>query len=258
MCLLLTPPRSYHRWLDHSTMHRALLIVDPQYDFLPPSGSLAVAHGDTILPHVYRLLDEGNWTLVVASQDLHPRSHISFASRHGVEPFGTTTVRHPRTGEEVKQELWPDHCVEGTRGAELDEGVRARLGKWGERGTVLPKGTDRDLDAYSAFAVPLSSSTVADRSPELSPLSQLLHEAHIDTLVVCGLATDFCVRASVLAALEAGQAARTPWKVLVVKEAVKGVHPDEEERVLSELEAAGAKVVSIAGDELRAVWKEHT
>ncbi|GAA5913569.1 hypothetical protein JCM5296_001427 [Sporobolomyces johnsonii] len=245
-------------------MHRALLIVDPQYDFLPPSGSLAVAHGDTILPHVYRLLDEGNWTLVVASQDLHPPSHISFASRHGVEPFGTTTVRHPRTGEEVKQELWPDHCVEGTRGAGGGEGAARQVGREGdgnrrfdsrERGNA--QGTDRDFDAYSAFAVPLSSST-QDGSPELAPLSQLLHEAHIDTLVVCGLATDFCVRASVLAALEAGQAARTPWKVLVVKEAVKGVHPDEEERVLSELEAAGAKVVSIAGDELRAVWKEHT
>ncbi|GAA5952738.1 hypothetical protein JCM21900_000422 [Sporobolomyces salmonicolor] len=121
------------------SMHRALLIVDPQYDFLPPSGSLAVRHGDSILPHVYRLLDDAQWTLVVASQDSHPPAHISFASRHGVPPFGTTTVRDPRTGAPVPQELWPDHCVAGTRGAELEDGVRARLGRWGARGTVLRK-----------------------------------------------------------------------------------------------------------------------
>ncbi|CEQ39239.1 SPOSA6832_00743, partial [Sporobolomyces salmonicolor] len=256
-------------------MHRALLIVDPQYDFLPPSGSLAVRHGDSILPHVYRLLDDANWTLVVASQDSHPPAHISFASRHGLAPFTTTPVRDARTGARVPQELWPDHCVAArlapftttrTRTAASSPGVGAD-----------PQGTDRDVDAYSAFAVPLGT---ADDSPAAAPLSQLLHgafspaflfphshrdeeptaphtEAHIDTLVVCGLATDFCVRASVLAALEAGKAARTPWNVLVVKEAVKGVYPDQEESVLRELEAAGARVVSIAGDALRPIWKEH-
>ncbi|GAA5918586.1 hypothetical protein JCM1841_002260 [Sporobolomyces salmonicolor] len=240
-------------------MHRALLIVDPQYDFLPPSGSLAVRHGDSILPHVYRLLDDANWTLVVASQDSHPPAHISFASRHGLAPFTTTPVRDARTGARVPQELWPDHCVAGTRGAELEDGVRARLARTRTAASspgvgADPQGTDRDVDAYSAFAVPLGT---ADDSPAAAPLSQLLHEAHIDTLVVCGLATDFCVRASVLAALEAGKAARTPWNVLVVKEAVKGVYPDQEESVLRELEAAGARVVSIAGDALRPIWKEH-
>ncbi|BGP18760.1 hypothetical protein JCM10213v2_006839 [Rhodosporidiobolus nylandii] len=235
-------------------MHSALLLVDIQHDFLPPSGALAVPQGDSILPGaVYRLLDEGKWDLVVASQDFHPPSHISFASRHRLPPFSSTSVALPsqRGGGEKEQELWPDHCVQGTWGCEFDEGVQERLRRIEEGGDggkveVVRKGTDIDLDAYSAFAVPLSSANQSE-----SALTRLLLDSHITTLVVVGLATDFCVRATVLAALEAAAAAKVQWRVLVVREGVKGVYPEKEEATLSELREKGAEVVSIEGEELR-------
>ncbi|GAA5843644.1 hypothetical protein JCM11251_006394 [Rhodosporidiobolus azoricus] len=238
-------------------MSAALILVDVQYDFLPPSGALAVATGDAILLPVYRVLEEGKWGLVVASQDYHPTGHISFASRHGLSPFSSTQVSLPasRGGATMQQELWPDHCVQGTRGCELEEGVQRRLDEMKSRGgkvETVQKGGDLDLDAYSAFAIPLSAA-----NQEESPLTRSLLDANLDTLVICGLATDFCVRATVLAALQAAEQARAGWRVLVVKEAIKGVFPEKEEEVLKEMEVKGAEIVSIDGEELRPFWRSH-
>lgn len=131
-------------------MRRALLLIDIQNDFLPPHGALAVPQGDAILPCVYRLLEEGEWAVVLASQvsspgswvewnglssdpprslqDYHPPRHVSFASRWpGGKPFTSQTTQHPRTRREIRQELWPDHCVQGTPGCEFERGVQERL-----------------------------------------------------------------------------------------------------------------------------------
>ncbi|GAA5849408.1 hypothetical protein JCM9279_000895 [Rhodotorula babjevae] len=245
-------------------MPAALLLVDVQYDFLPPSGALGVPSGDDVLPVCHDLLDRGDWALVVASQDYHPSGHISFASTHSLPAFSSTRVADPRSGTDAKdkeQELWPDHCVQGTKGCEIEEGVRRRMDERSEKGTrceVVRKGSDRDLDAYSSFASPLSHPS---SSP--SPLTQLLLDAHITTLVVVGLATDFCVRASVLDALSQPWArapprsssepserddeasAPPPGRVLVVREGTRGVDPERSERVLRELEAHGARVVGV-------------
>ncbi|GAA6054912.1 hypothetical protein JCM3770_004281 [Rhodotorula araucariae] len=239
-------------------MPTALLLVDIQHDFLPPSGALAVQGGDTILAGVYLLLG-GHWDLVVASQDYHPPGHISFCTTHARPPFTTATVTDPRTGATKEQELWPEHCVQGTLGCELDEGVARRLDERraaGHRVEVVRKGADQALDAYSAFDAPLAH---APSSP--SPLTQLLLDAKITTLVVVGLATDYCVRQSALAALRGGGGGGAdvpaPWQpaaggeVLVVRECVRGVVPAREAAVLDELAAAGARVVSAEGDEVR-------
>ncbi|KDE08647.1 hypothetical protein MVLG_01107 [Microbotryum lychnidis-dioicae p1A1 Lamole] len=230
----------------------ALLLVDVQYDFLdqPTPGSLAVPGGHEILPHVHHLLDTGDWQLVVASQDFHPSNHISFASRHHREPFTKLVVPRPPSQEAHQQELWPDHCVQGTHGGEIERGVQQRLEAWQGPKLVVQKGTDEDLDAYSAFAIPLTA-----QDQQLSPLTRVLMEHNIDIVVVVGLATDYCIKASALAAIEEGR--KRGWKVLIVQEAVKGIDTEQSQRALEELERKGARVVNMADVELNALAKKR-
>ncbi|GAA6033314.1 hypothetical protein NBRC10512_005923 [Rhodotorula toruloides] len=252
-CARCTPPTM--------PLHLALLLVDIQHEFLPPSGALAVPHGDAILEAaVYPLLDRGKWDL-----DFHPPGHVSFASRHQLPTFSKTTVSHPLTHEPIEQELWPDHCVQGTRGSEFDEGVRRRLERLrSERGEqavrIIQKGVDQDLDAYSAFAVPL---TVQERNSPTKPedlsgasstaaeLTQVLLESRITHLVIVGLALDFCVLASALAAKRASEAHGDQWEVWVVREGTRAVYADKEDEVLERMRSEGIKVVSVKDRELR-------
>ncbi|KAM0792728.1 hypothetical protein ACM66B_002506 [Microbotryomycetes sp. NB124-2] len=210
----------------------ALVIIDLQYDFLP-GGALGVANGHEVVTVVERLLDAIDWALVVASQDLHPSHHVSFASRHQMEPFTSTLVPRPGRSELWKQELWPDHCVQGTRGCHIHASIKERLDSRPQAAVhVIHKGTDADVDEYSAFA--------SDESK--LKLKSLLKEHDIKTLFVVGLATDFCVRASTLDALTL---VSQDVRVYIVREGVKGVDDTRSrETVLPELEAAGACLVS--------------
>ncbi|KAG8797356.1 hypothetical protein FRC17_007756, partial [Serendipita sp. 399] len=125
-----------------SSNKTALILVDIQHDFLPPDGSLAVTEGDQILPPVYRLIEnaEKYFDLIVASlvrvysglgtaanHANHPVSHVSFASTHGKEPFTTLEIPKLNSNETITQMLWPDHCVQGTKGCELESGIKKRL-----------------------------------------------------------------------------------------------------------------------------------
>ncbi|WP_420562104.1 bifunctional nicotinamidase/pyrazinamidase [Thalassobaculum sp.] len=160
-----------------------LVLIDLQYDFMP-GGALAVAEGDLLVPIANRLAER--FTHVVATQDWHPAGHSSFASQHpGREPF--TTVEMPYG----TQTLWPDHCVQGTPGAELHKDLaldRAEM--------IIRKGYRRDIDSYSAFL----------ENDQTTPtgLAGYLRERGIERLFFAGLATDFCVAWSVLDARTAG------------------------------------------------------
>lgn len=223
----------------------ALLIVDIQYDFLPPDGSLAVSGGDKIIPIVHELMDKGRWDLIVASQDYHPSGHISFASAHeGHRPFTAITVPLPDdeamgtseiTGKttEITQMLWPDHCVIGTKGCLIEESISQRLDKWKAKGKghIVQKGSDIRKDAYSAFATPT--------------LSDILHQNEIRRIIACGLATDYCVRWSVLGGLEEG------FQVLVIEEAIAGVDQDGSTAALKEMTDKGARLVSLQDPEIQ-------
>lgn len=160
-----------------------LVLIDLQYDFMP-GGALAVAEGDLLVPVANRLAERFHH--VVATQDWHPAGHSSFASQHsGREPF--TTVEMPYG----TQTLWPDHCVQGTPGAELHKDLaldRAEL--------ILRKGYRRDIDSYSAFLENDQSTPTG--------LGGYLFERGIQRLFFAGLATDFCVAWSVLDARMAG------------------------------------------------------
>ncbi|MCX4216531.1 MULTISPECIES: bifunctional nicotinamidase/pyrazinamidase [Pseudomonas] len=161
----------------------ALLVIDVQNDFIP-GGQLAVPEGDLIVPLINRLA--GQFKQVVISQDWHPAGHASFASSHpGRQPYDLIQLPY---GE---QTLWPDHCIQGSRGAEFHSGLdlpHAQL--------IIRKGCNPDIDSYSAFLE-------ADRVTTTG-LAGYLKERGIDTVYMVGLALDFCVMFSALDARAAG------------------------------------------------------
>jgi nicotinamidase/pyrazinamidase len=172
-----------------------LLVVDIQYDFLP-GGALAVADGDAVIPVINRLARRfGN---VVLTQDWHPPGHVSFASTHGRDPFSTIDLAY---GPQV---LWPDHCVQGSRGAEFAAGLDIPHAQ-----AVIRKGYHAHTDSYSAFVE-------ADRRTPTG-LAGLLRERGISVVHLCGLATDFCVAWSALDARSAG------FDVVVVQDACRAI-----------------------------------
>ncbi|WP_085687107.1 MULTISPECIES: bifunctional nicotinamidase/pyrazinamidase [unclassified Pseudomonas] len=161
----------------------ALLVIDVQNDFIP-GGQLAVPEGDLVVPLINRLA--GQFKQVVISQDWHPAGHASFASSHpGRQPYDLIQLPY---GE---QTLWPDHCIQGSRGAEFHSGLdlpHAQL--------IIRKGCNPDIDSYSAFLE-------ADRVTTTG-LAGYLKERGIDTVYMVGLALDFCVMFSALDARAAG------------------------------------------------------
>jgi nicotinamidase/pyrazinamidase len=183
----------------------ALLIVDFQNDFCP-GGALPVAEGDRIAGPINDLLD--SFDLVIATRDWHPTEHGSF---QGIEVDPATW----RGADPAS--IWPVHCVEGTPGAELNPALDSA-----KVDVVIDKGQDPDSQGYSAF--------------QDTRLGDLLREAGVNRLFVTGLATDYCVKNSVLDALRRG------FDVTVVEDAVRGVdvEPGDSERALRNMEEAGA------------------
>jgi len=163
-------------------MH-ALIIVDIQYDFLP-GGALAVTDGDAVIPVVNRI--QKNYDLVVATQDWHPSGHQSFASAHaGREPFEIIDLHG------MEQVLWPDHCVQGTAGAQLCDQLDTRRIE-----AIFRKGTDPAIDSYSAF--------FDNGKRKRTGLAGYLHNRGVTAVSVCGLAADYCVYFTAMDALQLG------------------------------------------------------
>jgi nicotinamidase/pyrazinamidase len=204
-------------------MKRALIIVDIQYDFLP-GGALAVAEGDRVIPIANRI-QEG-FTLVAATQDWHPPNHGSFASQHpGKKPGDVIDLNG------LPQVLWPDHCVQHTRGAEFDPRLDMR-----RIAGIFRKGVDPDIDSYSGFF---------DNGHRRSTgLADFLKSRRVTDVYLAGLATDYCVKYSALDAITLG------FNTYVVADACRGVNlsPGDSEAALEEMRAAGVRIVS--SDEL--------
>ncbi len=174
----------------------ALIVIDLQNDFCP-GGALAVGGGNEILAGVNRLIAAASH--VVLTQDWHPAGHSSFASSHaGAAPFSTITMPYgPQT-------LWPDHCIQGTTGAEFHDGLA-----WTKAELIVRKGFRKAIDSYSAFFE-------NDRTTPTG-LAGYLRERGLIRLVMCGLATDFCVAYSAL------DAARLGFSVSVVMDACRAI-----------------------------------
>lgn len=198
----------------------ALILVDLQNDFFP-GGALAVKDGDLVLPAVNALL-KLPFNLIIATKDYHSPNHISFALTH-----------HKKEGETIEingipQILWPVHTVQGTNGADFAPGWDSKLVD-----KVILKGTDREIDSYSTF--------FDNGHKKSTGLENFLKENGIETVFIAGLATDYCVKYSVLDALSLG------FKVKVVKEGCRGVGLKSHDiaNAFDEMEAKGAKIISI-------------
>jgi nicotinamidase/pyrazinamidase len=165
----------------------ALIVIDVQNDFCP-GGKLAVAGGDEIIPAVNALIAAHEH--VILTQDWHPKLHSSFASSHpGRAPFETVTMTYGA------QTLWPDHCVQGTRGAAFKAGLNLAKAE-----LIIRKGFRPAIDSYSAFF----------ENDHTTPtgLGGYLKERGITSVTFCGLATDYCVAYSALDAVKLGLTVR--------------------------------------------------
>ncbi len=181
------------------TSSDALLVIDVQNDFCP-GGSLEVAQGDAVVAVINPLIDRFN--TVVITQDWHPAGHQSFASQHdGATPFSTTQMPY---GE---QTLWPDHCIQGSAGAEFHSRLNVDAGS-----IIIRKGMRASVDSYSAFFENDKSTTTG--------LSGYLRESGIERVFCCGLAYDFCVRFS------AEDARRQGFETVVIEDACRAIDMD--------------------------------
>ncbi len=175
----------------------ALIVVDPQNDFLP-GGSLAVSEGNRIFDPINRLLPK--FALRIATRDWHPKDHAYFQERGGP---------------------WPYHCLAGTAGAEFSPALAREY-----LDLVVSKGTDPQTDGYSGFAG--------------TNLAEVLHDRGVRRVFVCGLATDYCVKATALEARAHG------FETFVVTDAIAAVNlaPSDEERAHAQLREGGVRAVA--------------
>lgn len=200
-------------------MRRALIVVDLQNDFCP-KGALAVPGGDEVVDPANELLAE--IPLSVLTQDWHPEGHVSFASSYERQPFDVDdSVDPPRV-------LWPDHCVAGSKGADFHPALRTERAK-----LIIRKGFSLNLDSYSAFF----------ENDGLTPtgLAGWLSTLGVASVVVMGLATDYCVKATALDARKLG------LEVSIVADAVRAVNAKtgDGEAALKAMESAGCKILKL-------------
>jgi nicotinamidase/pyrazinamidase len=200
-------------------MH-ALLLVDIQNDFLP-GGALAVPGGDEIISIVNKLIPD--FPIVVATQDWHPPDHGSFATNHpGAKIYDIIDLHG------LPQTLWPAHCVQNTGGALFAPGLDTR-----RIDRVFPKGTDPQIDSYSGFH---DNGRRGDTG-----LAAWLREMSVTELTICGLATDYCVKFTVLDALHHG------FKVNIHLPACRGVniHPEDCDQAIQQMQSRGARSAGV-------------
>lgn len=162
---------------------RALILIDIQNDFLP-GGALAVSRGDEVVPVANRV--QKGFELIVATQDWHPRDHKSFAANHPGREVGDLIEL-----DGLRQVLWPPHCVQGTRGAELAAELDHQ-----HITRVFQKGTDPNIDSYSGF--------FDNGHKKATGLGEWLKARGVTEVFLLGLATDYCVKYSALDAVELG------------------------------------------------------
>lgn len=202
---------------------KALLLVDIQNGFCP-GGNLPVPDGDQVVPVANRLIEEGGYDVIVASQDWHPADHGSFASQHsGKTPFEMGEL----CGQ--PQMLWPDHCVQGTPDAEFHPDLNTD-----EVDYIQQKGENPAIDSYSAFR--------DNDKAAITGLAGYLRAQGINELDLCGLATEYCVKASALDAVEMLPGVQ----ICFIEDASRGIDPNGVAAAIAEMRAIGVGVVQSA------------
>ncbi|MCP2045825.1 bifunctional nicotinamidase/pyrazinamidase [Pontibacter sp. HSC-36F09] len=197
---------------------KALLLIDIQNDFLP-GGALGVPEGDQIIPIVNQIQD--HFDLIVATQDWHPTDHKSFASNHeGKNPFETTELLG------LPQVLWPDHCLQGTTGADLASALEVNKIE-----AIFRKGTNPEIDSYSGF--------YDNGRLKSTGLADYLRGKGVTQLYLAGLAADYCVYYSAKDALDEG------FETFVLEDAVRAISSEGYEAARKDiLEKGGRRIQS--------------
>lgn len=195
----------------------ALLLIDIQNDFLP-GGNLPVSDGHAVIEVANRLMPD--YDLVVATQDWHPAEHRSFASQHPGRSIGEQVVL-----DGVDQILWPDHCVQGTPGADFAPGLRTD-----QIHHIVRKGTEPTVDSYSGF--------FDNARRKATGLERYLRSKGVDEVHIIGLATDYCVKFTALDAIDLG------FHAVVLTEGTRGVelNAGDCQRAIDEMKSAGVIV----------------
>jgi nicotinamidase/pyrazinamidase len=197
---------------------KTLILIDVQNDFMP-YGALPVAEGDQIVPIINKIIYK--FDLVVATQDWHPKNHISFASNHkDKKPFDVMDL------DGFKQTLWPDHCVQGTSGAEFHPDLETKPIE-----AIFRKGTNPNIDSYSGFYDNLHKKNTG--------LAGYLREKKAKDLYFVGLATDYCVYYSIIDALKEG------FNVYLIEDATRAIDKNlYENHLKKELFEKNVKIIT--------------
>jgi|SRR5215471_10593241 len=195
---------------------KALLLIDIQNDFLP-GGALEVPEGDKIIPVVNEL--QNYFELVVATQDWHPPDHKSFASNHaGKKPFDVIDLNG------LQQTLWPNHCVQGTAGADFSAELNTNKVE-----AIFRKGTNPEIDSYSGFYDNghLKSTCLAD----------YLRGKKVSEVYITGLCADICVFFTAMDSLQAG------LETYIIEEGTCPLKLDDYKRTMRSFKEKGGKLI---------------
>jgi nicotinamidase/pyrazinamidase len=205
------------------TKHDALIIVDMQYDFMP-SGALPVLDGDQIIEGINKIskkFKDSN-AKVVLTQDWHPKDHLSFASNHpGKNPGDEYQT------ESIGPVLWPDHCVQGSNGAEIHREVQIVYAN-----AIIRKGYNPKIDSYSAF--------IENDKKSETGLAGYLKSLNIKRIFICGLALDYCCYFTAIDGLNFG------FETYFLANLTKGIDtpPGNISRSLKNMQIKGVKFVN--------------
>ena len=196
----------------------ALILVDIQNDFLP-DGALAVPEGDQVIPIANRL--QGEFDLVVATQDWHPANHGSFPANHPGKQVGGIIELNG-----LPQTLWPVHCVQDTAGADFPTALHRR-----QIQRIFQKGLDPEIDSYSGF--------FDNGHKKDTGLGNYLWREGVDQIYVMGLATDYCVKFTAL------DAVNLHFETYLIADGCRGVNlqPGDVDRAIIEMHQAGVTIV---------------
>lgn len=195
---------------------KALIIIDVQYDFLP-GGALAVDHGNEIVQTINELQSE--YDLVVATQDWHPRGHKSFFTSHpNKKAFDEISLNG------LNQVLWPEHCIQGTKGAELVPELLTNAIE-----AIFRKGMDKEIDSYSGF--------FDNGRKKSTGMADYLKGRGVTEVAVCGVAADYCVYYTANDALDLG------FKSSIIENASKPINLDRYEGVKKDFQLKGGTVI---------------
>jgi nicotinamidase/pyrazinamidase len=196
---------------------KTLIIIDVQNDFMH-GGSLEVPLGNMILPVINKV--QRYFDLVVATQDWHPKNHKSFASNHyGKKSFDKMVLNG------VPQTLWPDHCIQGSPGAELHHDIESN-----RIAAIFRKGMDPEVDSYSGFY---------DNNHKLSTgLAGYLKEKGTSEIYFCGLAADICVYFTILDSIQEG------FSATLIEDASQPLYLDKFDDIKCEIAKLGVHIIN--------------